>query len=146
MGAKGCGKSGSTVWQAFLLTTVFLFKAVLSCLEVLVVFNYYASRQICGGLFAGGVLQLALFCLVIWRSLYESSVSVQLLVCEVSGKSFWAGVEFVGIVSIAPSWLEILLDISFGIPPRPFSLLCVSDPRYFVFVFVFSGFGKYPPS
>ena len=46
-----------------------------------------------------------------------------------------------------------LLEESLGTPLPTFSLLCVSDPRYFVFVFVFTRkkivftrFGKYPPS
>ena len=56
MGAKGCGKSGSTVWHALLITTDFFFEAVLSCLEVLVVFAFYASRQIGGGLFERGLV------------------------------------------------------------------------------------------
>ena len=55
MGAKDCGESSTAVWQASLFEKVFLFGAILRCLEVGVIFVFYASKHTGGGLFEEGL-------------------------------------------------------------------------------------------
>ena len=74
MGAKGSDKSGPKVVQSLLLATDYFFGAALSCLGGLVVFVFYASLQLCGGLFEGGVVVHRSRCLflIVKRGIVET--------------------------------------------------------------------------